>query len=298
MVPSHQPGINILISTLNEGIERVKSVLLERRDDVTYIVVHQYTDSKFNYLPRDLEREDVTVVHLSGKGVTKSRNHAIELADADIGLFSDDDVTYRPSDIDTLKKTFVENPEVDVAVFKIRTPPGDPPYKSYSTQKETYKKAPSVGTIEIAFRIAKVRSYGIWFDERFGAGQELLIGSDEKIFVHDCIESGLNVTYFPYDIVQHPYESTIKTIPLYDKRRNSLAGGIDARFNGWIAIPKAFLGTIKFLPDIIRHGKNPLYYLIDRLRSAIFILRTRPNEREMVDLTNKEVKSVNDLGIG
>ena len=92
-----------------------------------------------------------------GKGVTKSRNNSIRLADGDIGLFSDDDVTYKDSYFDTVKNVFDSNNELDIALFKIRTPDGEPEYKNYSPHHKVITKAPSVGTVEIAFRINPVK---------------------------------------------------------------------------------------------------------------------------------------------
>jgi len=266
--------INILISTINEGIKRLDRVILPPRHDVTYIVSHQYTEEGGKAVPGFLNREDIVVSQIQGKGVTKSRNHAIRLADGDIGLFADDDVTYRDHYFDTLTKVFEDNPEVDVVLFKIRTKPGEPAYKKYPDEVLEYKIAPSVGTIQIGCRLEKIKEQNIFFDERFGAGQPLLIGSDETIFVQDCIDAGLTVKFFPEFIVEHPYESTVKFISKYDKRRVWVTGGVDCRKNGPIALVKAFFGTIKILPDLIKSRVNPVTYFYHRISAVIYILRT------------------------
>ena len=266
--------INILISTINDGIERVQNVLLSPRDDVNYIISHQYTDESYKYIPHYLDRPDITISHLKGSGVTKSRNNAIELAEGDIGIFSDDDVTYRHSDINVVKKTFLNNKQVDVAIFKIRTPAGEPEYKAFPQKVLEYDRAPNVGTVQIAFNIARIKENAIRFDERFGAGQPLLIGSDERLFLHDCINSGLKVFFFPEYIVEHPYESTSKGISKYDIRKVWITGGIDCRMNGPIAILKAFGGTFKIIPDLLKHRVNPLKYFYHRISAVIYILKT------------------------
>ncbi len=272
--------INVLISTIDEGIDKVKNVVLSPRNYVSYIISHQYTDAYYKYTPRELQRPDVQVSHIEGSGVAKSRNHAIQLADGDIGLFSDDDVTYRHSDIDLLKKTFLENSQVDVAVFKIRTPPGEPEYRSYPDKIIEYKKAPEVGTVQVAFDIPAIKEKNIWFDERFGAGRPLLICNDERLFLHDCIEAGLKVVYFPEYVVEHPYESTIKTIPKYDIRKNWTTGGIDCRINGPVALLKALLGTIKIIPDLFRHRVNPFTYFYQRISAVVYVLSTNKAEKK------------------
>jgi glycosyltransferase involved in cell wall biosynthesis len=180
--------LNILISTYNGRIEQLKNVILEPISYVGYTVIHQYTDEKYKITPNILDRKDVKIVRMPGKGVTKSRNKAIKLAEGEIGLFSDDDVRYKPEYFKRIRKVFVDNQYLDIALFKIKTPDGEPEYKAYPDEPIRYLKAPSVGTIEIAFRVSSVKKNRIYFDERFGAGQDLLIGSDEKIFIQDCLK--------------------------------------------------------------------------------------------------------------
>jgi len=272
------PELNILISTYDNGIQQLESVIIEPLPGVRYTVVHQYSEDRFKKVPGFLKREDIQVTHMPGRGVTKSRNKAIELAKGEVGLFADDDVTYNPQNFEKLRKIFSENENLDIGLFKIKTPPGDPEYKEYPPGRLLIKKAPSVGTVEIAFRIPSVQGKNLFFDERFGAGNDLLIGSDEKIFVQDCLKAGLQVEYFPEYIVEHPYESTVNTISKYDKRKIWVTGGYDCRTNGPVAILKAFLGTAKYMPDLLRHKVNPLYYLYHRLSAVLYILKSKPRQ--------------------
>lgn len=273
--------LTILISTYNERIGNVARVLLPVQDNVSYIVSHQYTSREYKIIPADLRRSDVIVSQIAGKGVTKSRNNAMELASGDVGLFADDDITYKQEYIDTVRAVFRENADTDVALFKIKTPAGEPEYKNYPIQQKVLKKLPhAVSTLEIAFRISRVKQKNIWFDERFGAGQQLLINTDETIFVEDCLRSGLKVVFVPEYVVEHPYQSTIKSIPKYDKRRNWVTGGYDCRTNGIWAMGKAFLGTAKILPDLIHHKVNPLVYCYHRLSAVLFILWTNRKQQK------------------
>lgn len=273
-----KPQLNILLSTFNDRIFQVKNVILDFREDVNYIVSHQYTEEKYKVIPEELIRKDITISQIPGFGVTKSRNNCIRLADGDIGLFSDDDVTYTNEYFDTIIRCFTTNELLDLALFKINTPDGFPEYKKYPEQTLKLQKLPfSVGTIEIAFKVESLKKSKVLFDERFGAGQPLLIGSDESIFVLDCIKKGLNVWFYPEYIVNHPLESTVKRLTKYDKRRVSVGGAFDARINGWYSIPKIFIGTVKISPDLLKNKKNPFIYFKERISAAIYILTTKPN---------------------
>lgn len=295
--------ISILISTIDERINQVNNVLLSPRDHVEYIISHQYTDEIFKEIPPELKRRDVTVSQVKGKGLAKSRNNALKLASGDIGLFADDDVNYRESYIDTVEKAFLSNPEIDIALFKIKTDPGEPEYKNYPDQQFGLEKvlyAPS--SVEIAFKIDSIRKSGIFFDERFGAGRELVINNEETIFIEDCLEKGLKVIFVPEYIVEHPYESTIKSVPKYDKKRTWVTGAYDCRSNGKIALLKAFLGTVKILPDLIKHKANPFTYFYHRLSAVLYILRTngkKKNDYGDVHSTssNREEKSESKVSL-
>lgn len=273
--------LNILISTIDSGIDNLKNVILDSREDVSYIISHQYTHDKYRYIPKELLRKDVVISQIEGKGVTKSRNNAIRMSDGKIGLFSDDDVTYTDQYFNNVIETFKEDDTLDAVIFKMKKPGDLPDHKNYPKAPKLLKKLPfSIGTIEIAINIDKIKEKGIFFDERFGAGQELLIGSDENIFVLDCIKKDLNVWFFPKYVVTHPYQSTIMSISKYDKRRVSVIGAYDARINGIIALPKAFWDTIKLLPDLKNYKKNPLLYLKERLFAASYILITNFKKQE------------------
>jgi hypothetical protein len=114
----------------------------------------------------------------------------------------------------------------------------------------------------------------IIFDERFGLGT-WLAGGGENLFIYDAIIKGLKVSYFPSFIVQHPFESTIKSFPKYAQRRVRVTGAFDARINGYFAILKAFAATFKFLPDLLINKKPPHVYLFERLSGVFYILKSQ-----------------------
>ena len=70
--------LNVLISTIDEGIEKVQNVILKYRKDIFYIISHQYTAEEFKYVPQELKRKDVLISQIPGSGVTKSRNNSIK----------------------------------------------------------------------------------------------------------------------------------------------------------------------------------------------------------------------------
>ena len=264
--------INILISTIDNGIFKVEDILLPFREDIYYIISHQYTDEKFKEVPSALKRRDVLVSHIYGRGLMISRNHAISLASGDICVIADDDVKYSNEYFNTIINVFKSN-EVDIACFKIFTGNSQVEYKKYPTNPILLNNlkiyAPS--SIEITFRLNRILQSKIFFDERFGLGS-WLNGGGENLFVYDAIKNRLKVMFFPLFVVEHPYESTIKSFPKYAQRRLRVIGALDARIYGVLAIPKAIFSVFKNFQDIMDNNVNPLNYLFQRFAGINYIL--------------------------
>lgn len=143
------------------------------------------------------------------KGLSKSRNRAIELCDSDIALISDDDVKYIDNIDNIITNAFKENPNADIITFQIKTPENQLFNENYKSSKFTHniKTIMSVSSVEIAFRTQSIRTKNLLFDEKFGLGTKYPTG-EEAIFLNDAIKKGLKVIFLPIPIVLHPKESS------------------------------------------------------------------------------------------
>ena len=267
--------VNILISTIDAGIKRVENVLLPPRHDLKYLVSHQVTDEQFRAIPTSLQRKDVLIDQIEGRGLSRNRNNAFAMADGDIGILADDDVLYRDEYIDTVLTAFSADQDLDVACFKIATPAGEPEYKDYTAfsyllDRESHHY---ISTIEITVRLKSLRDNKLRFDERFGLGSKLNSFGEEAVFIHDCIEAGLKLKYFPGYVVEHEATSTIKGTNLYATSNNIFKGAYDACRFGWLAFPAAFYGTLRYWPMLARSKKSPCTYLQERLQGVLYIFR-------------------------
>lgn len=270
--------ISILICTIDDGINKIYLILQSYQDNVRYIVSHQYRGKKIKDIPKELiKREDVTISQIPGFGISRNRNNALSIADGDIAVIADDDVTYLPNTFQTIEEVFKNDPDLDVACFKIKTLDGENAYKQYPDFSYSLNKIRhhSISSIEIAFRPERIKEKKIFFDERFGIGNNYLPAGEETIFIHDCIKSGLKVVYYPYDIVTHTFSNTIRKLPPYDNSRPRVVAAVDACKNPFLAIPKAFGRTIKYLPELIHNKRNPLKFICSQLDAILYIFFTR-----------------------
>ncbi len=268
--------VNILISTIDAGISKVEKILLEPRTDLEYVISHQITDSIYRPIPDVLKRSDIVISQIEGRGLSRNRNNSLALANGDIGILADDDVRYCNEYIDTVLAAYESDKDLDVACFKIATPAGEPEYKDYYAEAYLLSEESHhyLSSLEITFKLKKIREKTIRFDERFGIGSKLNIFGEEAVFIFDCLKKGLKVKYLPAYIVEHEATSTIKTLEKYAVRNNLFKGAYDARRYGWLAFPAAFYGTLHLWNDIATTGRSPVAYLKERLQGAFYIYRT------------------------
>jgi len=146
------------------------------------------------------------------KGLSKSRNRALDLAEAEIVMIADDDLEYCKGFQTKIQNAFKDFPEADGITFKIVTPEGKP-YKSYSSKpfKHSRKSIFNVSSVEMVFKLDSLKKHRIRFDENFGLGAKFKSG-EETIILNDALNRGLNLFFVPENIVIHPVESSGKVL--------------------------------------------------------------------------------------
>lgn len=204
------PNLEILISTINEGILKVPDVLLPPMSQVKYLVSWQQTGTVRLEVPESLSnRHDVKIVPLDGRGISANRNNALRNATGDILLLSDDDTRYEPSYLERIIYNFRKYPKADIICF--RAIDGEGQFiKKYSEVPYIYAKRPR-GTHFSSVEIAMRRRTDLpLFDERFGLGSKYLACGEEEIFLHDAFQQGLKIIYIPETVVQTDAHTTGK----------------------------------------------------------------------------------------
>ncbi|MCH5346320.1 MAG: glycosyltransferase [Muribaculaceae bacterium] len=198
--------LDVLISTYGrDGIENVAATTLPRVADVRYVVSWQ---SPVGEIPVALQRDDIKVVTLDGRGLSRNRNNSIKASTADICLIADDDQIFYPDGLKALIDAFASRPEMDIALVKV-----DLPVKKQYPSEETpiergrFPKGYYVQSIEISFR-RKSLPPGPWFDTRFGLGAERYLCGEEELMVDELLHAGLNCRFIPIVASAHPDHST------------------------------------------------------------------------------------------
>ncbi len=208
------PRLQVLIVAYGKkGIDSVASLPHPKLDGVEYLVSWQNADAPPVIPDSLLQRPDFKVFIHPGRGVARNRNNVLEKATAPLILSSDDDVSYTPTQLQSVIDAFEANPDADFLSFRYYSEknPRKYPLKECSLNERKLPKDYYVGGIEMAWRLEPINRLGIRFDERFGIGG-YFCAAEEDLFLDAIRKHKLTARFIPIDICTHPSASTIHKI--------------------------------------------------------------------------------------
>ncbi len=142
------------------------------------------------------ERGTARMFSTTQRGLTRSRNMAIEQSVADICLLCDDDEVFVEDYENLVLSAYEKLPAADVIILKMLGRTRSFPDK---IQRLYFPKTMKVSSWQISFRRESLRKSGVRFDELLGAGTGN--GAEEELkFLLDCQRAGLRIYYVPAQI--------------------------------------------------------------------------------------------------
>ena len=151
------------------------------------------------------------------RGLSRSRNKAIENATADLCMLADDDEIFCDDFVEKLTTAFKEHPQADVITFKVD---GTESSKKAFAQTECrigYVKAMQLCSVMIAFRRESVVKKNIRFDVEMGSGTGH--GTCEEVrFLFDCLKNGLQIQHVPVTVARLQEDSASQWFKGYNER--------------------------------------------------------------------------------
>lgn len=192
-------SFQVLLSILNMDDENYIDTLKLTSDAV---VINQCdTDSERVCTRRSVNGSDQTVKYVctNERGLSRSRNMAIENASADICILCDNDVVYVDDYQKLILDSFEKYSDADIIVFYIKRK--EKPVPNYfSVKKMDYLSVLKIFSPEIAFRRESIKD--IKFNTDFGAGSGKYIMGEENIFLYDALKAGKKIYYVPLKIAE------------------------------------------------------------------------------------------------
>ncbi len=133
---------------------------------------------------------------LTSKGVGLNRNTCLEKSDADIVLFSDEDIVYDEGYEAKVLKEFAEHPGADVIMFNVRVCDERRTYWNEDYKKVGRFNCGRYPAYSIAARASKLKAAGVKYSLLFGGGAKFSNGED-SLFLKDCLDAGLSMLASP-----------------------------------------------------------------------------------------------------
>lgn len=192
--------VEVLMSIMSQnGIEIVERTNIKSNA----VVVNQCNyEEKQNIIVNGC---NVNYINTTDRGLSKSRNLAIQEATAEYCLLCDDDEVLENDYIDKIENAFSAYPDADILCFIVRREGKKYPVKR---QNVNYLNSLHISSVQMVVKRESIIKYNVKFDENFGAGSPNGAG-EENIFMFDCLKKNMKIYYVPIVIgTLLPSEST------------------------------------------------------------------------------------------
>ena len=171
------------------------------------LIINQITEG-INY-EKNITTGNHRFFSVEDKGLSKSRNMAIEKAMGDICIIADDDVEYVENYEKIVKDGYSKYPDADIIAYHFKYVD----CKKYKRIKKEgrvgYLRSLGISSTQITFKRDSLQQAKIKFDENFGTGSGKCNWGEENVLLYDCLKAGLKIYYIPMMIAKkYDYGST------------------------------------------------------------------------------------------
>ena len=143
------------------------------------------------------ERErNIRMISTTERGLSRSRNMAIQNAEGEICLLSDDDEEFAEGYAERIERYFEQLSDADIIAFDLGN--------KVTRLKPCISRVGRLTSLrlcscQLAFRRKSILQAGVWFDPYMGSGSGNGCGEENK-FLLDCLKAGLKIYYVPEQI--------------------------------------------------------------------------------------------------
>ncbi|MEP5340498.1 MAG: glycosyltransferase family A protein [Algibacter sp.] len=201
--------LEILISTMYKTSLSFLSAMFSNDDYLNYtiLIVNQTTQDKLlisNY-------NNIRVINSFSRGLSLSRNIAINNALMDICLLADDDVSYVEGFSEIIESTFERNHFAGVITFQMIDDKGVLYNKYPNVILHNKKTVSTVNSVVIALDRKKIIKNNVFFNENFGLGS-IFETADEYVFLRSALRKEIKIFFEPKILLKHPSFSSGRAV--------------------------------------------------------------------------------------
>lgn len=131
-------------------------------------------------------------INTTERGLSRSRNMAINNAWGDICVICDDDEVFYDNYIEVISNAYQLHPATDLICMEVERPA----MKLMSKRTLNYLNALKVASVTITFKLSSILKEEVKFDDKIGSGVSCA-GGEENVFLYDCLKHSLNGIILP-----------------------------------------------------------------------------------------------------
>jgi len=228
-----------LISAVNQNIEvLVRGMKLETEA----VLVNQCDRDDEGIV--SLESGVVRWKCMNARGVGLSRNTCIQMVDdADIALFTDEDIIYDEGYKALIEQEYEAHPEADAILFNMRVCEARRTYWNEDYARVRFYNYGRYPAYSISIKKDVLDRVGVLFPLDFGGGAKYINGED-SVFLHDLLDAGVRIYRSPLCLgMEQEREST--WFDGYNDRFFISRGALYVRLYGAMAYPRAVLFLVR-----------------------------------------------------
>lgn len=177
--------------------EKDKEIMKRSNIQSNCVIINQCDEDEKEQIELDNNKACLWI-NSKERGLSKSRNMAIQNSKADICLIADNDEIFDDDVEEKILKAYKELPRADIIVFNLHN-------KQTKLKNKIYKlkrlECLRVYSLQISFKRQSVIENNLKFDINLGAGTGNGAGEENK-FLLDAYDKGLKIYHYPINIAR------------------------------------------------------------------------------------------------
>ena len=188
---------NPKIETLISCMHQTNSGIARNSNTFTDVLIINQCDLE-DYSEESIDGQKIRMYSTRERGLSRSRNRALENAAGDVCLLCDDDEIFEDDYAEKIERAYQAYPDADIIAFRILL---ERKVCWSKPRKIGYLTALKLSSCQLTFKRESIARAGIMFDVNYGSGTSNGAG-EENIFLYDCLKKKLKIYYVPDTIAR------------------------------------------------------------------------------------------------